>query len=1156
MKRVFLVTLLLGLGLSANAYDSYYIPNSTNPAFQFNVYSPGETAIIDGEKGDSDFKIPEEYITPLLISAQEWGKKIGVHPAKPAVYSYFSIDDYNAMAGSQHVTVAGSAFKITRTQARLLGLTITSPKSELNKYTGDGVVFVGLGISEETPGWGKYSGKHVLYHGELPDLYPIMTHEMMHSLGVTSAVENYYEDYGDKNYYFSKGVTDPITLYDSNLRIYTGTSNPVADPANEIAPSPGMVVGPGGFDIEKYSPYFVGQNVIKVLGDDTDYDTARNNIVANGGIINYSDYYSDNDIPYPAVYGLPIHPSDSDEYDLSHLELRNSYMSHQDFRNWLIPMEVELALMNDLGYNIDLRKYFGKSYYLNNRTDTYTAGFSEWNGTAYTGNPSKIDQAVGIHIYGNNNNITQAVGDISLLGEGSVGVRIDGVENTYNLNSGNIYANGKENLGIAVTWGNKHNINIASGTNVIASGKDGIAISLDYGANLFGTASSNIKGSYLDYRNFMGFELSLPPDPENSNELVTDLNINGTLRGEKAAIYISDNAHVKNININDGAQINGNIISEWNSVTSLDKAHVMIKDSDTGDWRQVNPKNPKEFYYTNLNFNSPSGVTVKGDIIGDIKVFNTLRMKNNTSSTINFKGNLIYVNSLNNKGDINLFNKTGIAISNGKISGDGNINVLQNAGLGLSGNINNITNNLSFNNASFDIANNSINGINMAGMELSGKNNLALDIDLNSLTSDRLIFSNSGDLTVNNGAGFHINDVNLINTNRIFTDKRYFIPFVSSKYNNQNLLGHVTYNGSGDILTPIFKYNLGYEEEQNMGGFAFTRNSGRSYKNYNPAVVAAPVAAQFGGYISQLNAYDQAFHNLDMTMLMTKAERQALRMANSYASAETPQVFSPVYMQSEHKGGWVRPYSTFENVGLKNGPKVHNVLYGSYFGGDSPLYKTKNGWDYQYSVYAGYNGSHQNYAHNSIYQNGGTLGATAIWYKDNFFTALTANAGASVADASTMYGNEDFPMLMSGIASKTGYNWEFAEGKFIIQPSLLMSYTFVNTFDYTNAAGVRIKSDPLNAINIAPGLKFIGNLKYGWQPYAGIQMVWNIMDKTDFKACNAALPSMSVKPYIQYGVGVQKRWGERFTGFLQAMIRNGGRNGISLSAGFRWAIGK
>ena len=36
----------------------------------------------------------------------------------------------------------------------------------------------------------------------------------------------------------------------------------------------------------------------------------------------------------------------------------------------------------------------------------------------------------------------------------------------------------------------------------------------------------------------------------------------------------------------------------------------------------------------------------------------------------------------------------------------------------------------------------------------------------------------------------------------------------------------------------------------------------------------------------------------------------------------------------------------------------------------------------------------------------------------------------------------------------------------------------------------------------------------------------------------------------------QKHVDERLTGFGQTMIRNGGRNGVALSFGFRWAIGK
>ena len=78
-------------------------------------------------------------------------------------------------------------------------------------------------------------------------------------------------------------------------------------------------------------------------------------------------------------------------------------------------------------------------------------------------------------------------------------------------------------------------------------------------------------------------------------------------------------------------------------------------------------------------------------------------------------------------------------------------------------------------------------------------------------------------------------------------------------------------------------------------------------------------------------------------MLMTQEERKALKMANSYASTETPKVFSPTYLPEKDKGMWFRPYTTFEKVDLKNVPKVENTSYGSYFGGDSPMYETKNG---------------------------------------------------------------------------------------------------------------------------------------------------------------------------------------------------------------------
>lgn len=58
-----------------------------------------------------------------------------------------------------------------------------------------------------------------------------------------------------------------------------------------------------------------------------------------------------------------------------------------------------------------------------------------------------------------------------------------------------------------------------------------------------------------------------------------------------------------------------------------------------------------------------------------------------------------------------------------------------------------------------------------------------------------------------------------------------------------------------------------------------------------------------------------------------------------------------------------------------------------------------------------------------------------------------------------------------------------------------------------------------------------------------------ILDETKVSASDVSLPEMSIKPYFQYGLGVQKTVQDRYTAFLQVMLRNGGRNGIAANVG-------
>jgi len=458
--------------------------------------------------------------------------------------------------------------------------------------------------------------------------------------------------------------------------------------------------------------------------------------------------------------------------------------------------------------------------------------------------------------------------------------------------------------------------------------------------------------------------------------------------------------------------------------------------------------------------------------------------------------------------------------------------------------------------------NNSVGTMQLNSLTLNDNMNLGVDVDLANKSMDRISANtyNLGDNKIN------VNKMNLLSDAK---EVRTDIEFA-----DENLRNNVTTSVSEVAYSPIYKYGVKYNKDN--GEFQFTRsnsgggggntpggggsggNSGGGYRptynDLNPAIMASPVAAQMGGYAGMLDNYGNALNHMDMFMLKPLNMRKAELNANKYAIADGS---NGTYLRNETNttGIWVRPYTSYDSVNMKHGPKVNNLTYGSFIGGDFGMHDFGNGLYGEFSPYISYQGAHQHYSGNSVYQNGGSLGFTGTLYKGNFFTGLTAGVGANVTEASTMYGNEDFPMLSTGVASKTGYNIEFKDGKFIIQPSLLVSYTFVNTFDYKNAAGVRIDTAPLHAIQINPNIRFSFNTKNYWQPYAFVGMNWNIMESGHFKAADTTLPELSIKPYIQYGLGIQKLFSDNFTAFAQVAVRNGGRNGVGGTLGMKWILG-
>lgn len=504
-------------------------------------------------------------------------------------------------------------------------------------------------------------------NGTDSDYYGTITHEMFHALGLGTYISNdssgkvtfgtsgNYDDNGYKRSMavfnkYEMGIRDVfgrVTYYavssetESELKTYTYFDENPIDPnasdalsdiegelvSRDIIPitleqfnDPNFVKKDDEFyilkgdDVETNSgTYFTGENVEKVL---TTYNakTGENELAS---------------IPWPdgsevqPVRGLPLNGYEGDETtpELSHIELQNCNMSHQSYRNWCNFMEAELAILQDLGYNVDRGAYYGKSIYNSYIEYVNEQGFynriQDEDGNWYYGTgPNTTMHGTGLHIYGSNNSVTQK-GTILADGYAANGVRVDGVGNKLTIDS-DITANGDYGNGLLVAYGKEHEITLNAGKSIEATGADGVAARFDFGSNELGD-QSGYRGSYINTSYTSQEEIDereaerpgssagmqvgwsefieddIPDDIQGA--LVENFNVAGNLVGGKAAIYISPNAYVKNINIAKGAVIEGNIISEWNP------NEIIYQNEDTE--ATIAPLLPEDDNgLTNLNFNA------------------------------------------------------------------------------------------------------------------------------------------------------------------------------------------------------------------------------------------------------------------------------------------------------------------------------------------------------------------------------------------------------------------------------------------------------------------------------------------------------------------------------------------------------------------------
>jgi subtilase-type serine protease len=464
------------------------------------------------------WSLSENQKQQVLAGVNYWAKLLTITPGKaPAIINVGTSADNAAVAFAVSQLASDMPFGPTFVQAVLQNLGPPMPGPHGN-------IVVGPATFDNAP----YIPSLVGLNNNGISLPVVMVHEVAHAMGLLNYVDN--DTPGGNTHTLSYPST--VSLFTAGLR---DDHDNAAMPEQDVWCT-GCINednGDGVFDVRQNKGYFTGTHVNEVMAG--------------------------------AMKGVPVsmffEDGSIDTDYMSHLELKNSLMSHQKYRNYTSMMEAELAVLQDIGYQIDRRNFYGASIYGSNLTMTNNNGYFQRNadGTAYIANTyNQTTQGLGLHVYGSHNTVFQQA-DLLSAGAGSGGIRVDGEGNTIAILPGTkVHANGAFSRGVLFTYGKDHNL-IQRG-DVMATGDYGIGVSFDFGRNIAGDRDQ--RGSYIH-------TINGAPGPvlaELDGALVKNFDLTGSVTGRYAAIYASDNAYVENINVMQGAQINGDIVSEYNQV--------------------------------------------------------------------------------------------------------------------------------------------------------------------------------------------------------------------------------------------------------------------------------------------------------------------------------------------------------------------------------------------------------------------------------------------------------------------------------------------------------------------------------------------------------------------------------------------------------------
>ncbi len=323
---------------SVYARQNIFVP-SDGSLFWLDVLDKGEVYMDDEGNGvQSGFTLNAAECGSMALGLEYWSRLLqdGAQNSAPLRILVVTEDVYddNASAYSpilQHESVAGKTWLAGALADNWFGESGTGWQDMLGLITIDHAAFF-------NGQWYDGPMATLPQNGNKSDLASTLLHEMMHALGLAAYVNGAF--FGENFSLWEQGLRD---IYDRPAR-----------PGMQVVPEAAYTGGDEFFVTagqQSYSGvYFTGAHVQEVLRG------ARLSFPEDPDVYIYGNYAG-------TVPGLPVNGWEVHQVEFSHIELQNSLMSHQFYRNWNTLMEAELAVMQDLGFTLDRRAWYGYSIY-------------------------------------------------------------------------------------------------------------------------------------------------------------------------------------------------------------------------------------------------------------------------------------------------------------------------------------------------------------------------------------------------------------------------------------------------------------------------------------------------------------------------------------------------------------------------------------------------------------------------------------------------------------------------------------------------------------------------------------------------------------------------------------------------------------------------